>query len=354
MTPADIISERLYRQQLSQSVFTTPYEVVSWMGAMQAQDFQAAKWAVGCRLPFSTEKDLETAISDASIVRSWPMRGTLHFVAAEDLPWMLQLLTPHILSAQKGRHRQLELDDKVFSRTGRLLERALGKYNALPRPQLLSMLNENGIATTGQRGAHILQYHALKGLICLAPHHGKQPAFALLEAWIKRKKSLGREERLGELTYRYFRSHGPATIDDFKWWSGLRIAEIREGLALCKGKLEPFSFGENEYWTESVPLGTLPPVPPVSLLPGFDEYMLGYRDRSLSLKPADAPSVVPGNNGMFLPIFLRKGYIRGIWRHKIHKQTLEVSLSPFREKDAPGPRQLAVEIKKYKAFLGLQ
>lgn len=357
MTPTEIISARVYRQQLSRPAFTTPHEVVSWMGAIQAQDFQGALWAIGCRLPSATLKDIESAIASARIVRSWPMRGTLHFVAAEDLGWMLRLLAPRIYSAQKGRHRQLELDDKIFADTRRLLEKHLSKNGPQSRASLLELLEAKNISTAGQRGAHILQHHALKGLICFATHQGKQPAFALSESWIGPEKHMGEEESLGELTLRYFRSHGPATAEDFAWWSGLRITQVREGITLCKGKLERVSLRAKEYW-----LGSIPPagghaskagVPPLRLLPGFDEYMLGYKDRSLILKPADASRVVPGNNGMFLPILLKNGRIRGVWKRLVRKRSVEVQLFPFGTNEAPSGRQLSAEIKKYKEFLGI-
>lgn len=353
MTPSKIISERLHRQQLSQPAFTTPYEVVSWMGAIQAQDIYGAQWAIGSRLPAPTLMDIESAIASAQIVRSWPMRGTLHFVAAEDLGWMLRLLAPRISSRQKGRQRELELDAKVLARTHRLLEKHLGKNGPKTRASLLDLLEKKNISTAGQRGAHILQHHALEGLICLAAHQGKQPVFALSEAWIGEEKRLGPEESLRELTVRYFSSHGPATAEDFAWWSGLSITRAREGLSICREELERIGLGEKEYWLGSGPPATSARVPAVRLLPGFDEYLLGYRDRSLVLEPEYASRVVPGNNGMFMPVLLRNGHVRGIWKRQIRRHSVDVNIFPFQPKDAAGVRQLGTEIKKYKGFLGI-
>lgn len=353
MTPSEIISERLRRQQLTLPRFTMPHEVVRWMGAIQAQDFQAALWAVGSRLPSVTMKDIESSIAAARIVRSWPMRGTLHFVAAEDLRWMLRILAPRVRASAKGRYRQLELDDKVLTTTRRLLETHLDKNGPQTRKSLLELLKKKNISTAGQRGTHILQYHALEGLICFATHQGKQPAFALSEQWIGKERHLGFEESLAELTLRYFRSHGPATAEDFAWWSGLRITQVRDGLSLCGGQLERASTKEAEYWMGSVPAASPARIPPLRLLPGFDEYLLGYRDRSMVLEARFAARVVPGNNGMFLPTILKKGKIRGTWKRQIRTHSLNVDLHPFRPEDAPGVRQLAAEAKKYKDFLGI-
>jgi hypothetical protein len=352
MTPSEIISERLRRQQLTLPRFTTPHEVVRWMGAIQAQDFQAALWAIGSRLPTASMKDVESSIAAARIVRSWPMRGTLHFVAAEDLRWILRLLAPRVCAGAKGRHRQLELDDKVLATTRRILETHLDKNGPQTRKSLLETLEKKRISTAGQRGAHILQYHALEGLICFATHQGKQPAFALSEEWIGKERRLGPQESLAELTLRYFRSHGPATAEDFAWWSGLRITQVREALSLCEGQLERVRAGKTEYWMAPFPAASPVRVPPLRLLPGFDEYLLGYRDRSLVLEPRLAPRVVPGNNGMFLPTIVKNGRIRGTWKRQIRAGSVNIEVHPFRPEDAPGARPLAAEVKKYKAFWG--
>lgn len=317
---------------------------------MQAQDFRAALWAIGRRLPACTESDIRRAIAEARIVRTWPMRGTLHFIAGEDLGWMLRLLGPGILSRSAGRRRQLELDEKTLMTAGRLLERALTKEGPLTRRALFSLLEKRKIVASGQRGIHILQYHALHGLICLASHQGKQPAFALTETWIREEKKLTESEALSELTLRYFRSHGPATAADFAWWSGLGITQVKKGIALCAGQLENREVKDAEYWTAPASAGRVPAAPRLIMLAGFDEYILGYRNRELMLDPADAPHIAPGNNGMFLPMLVSQGRIRGTWRAPVRHGVLTPEFLPFAGSEMLPSGLLKREKERYRAF----
>src|SRR5215207_8083432 len=234
----DIADRRLRNQRIAGVGFERPGDVVAWMGAVQAQDYLGALWALGLRMKTATEEAVEQAIAERAIVRTWPMRGTLHFVAPADVRWMLELLTPRVLAGRKARYRQLELDQKDFDRSRDLLVRALEGDRQLTRDALYEKMEAAGISTGGQRGIHILQRLALDGLLCFAAREGKQPAFALLEEWVPAARMLDRDEALAALAERYFTSRGPATLQDFTWWSGLTVADAKTAIELAGPRLQ--------------------------------------------------------------------------------------------------------------------
>ena len=221
---------RLTNQQIGRPVFDDPAAVVRWFGAVQAQDYLGGLWAVGLRTRGATESSVEAAIARGDFVRTWPMRGTLHFVAAADVRWMLALLTPRVHAGVSARWRQLELDHKVMARSAKVAEQALVGGKRVRRDAMYAMWNEAGIATHDSRGLHILGYLARTGLICFGPRDGKQHTFTLVEEWLPTARPLERDIALGELARRYFTSHGPATVHDFAWWSGLTVTDARAGL----------------------------------------------------------------------------------------------------------------------------
>ena len=232
MTLQNLLRTRLVNQQIAAQQFKTPGEIVKWLGAVQAQDYLGALWAVGCRLRNAKEKDIEKAIADKNIVRTWPMRGTLHFVAPEDAKWMLQLLTPRVIARAAGEYKRSGLDKKVFDKSRKVLIKALQDGKQLERGDMYRVLEEAKVDTSNTRGLHILGLLAQEGIICFGPRKGKQQSFVLLDEWIPDSKLLKGDEALAELTKRYFTGHGPASIQDFVWWSGLTVIEAKKGLEL--------------------------------------------------------------------------------------------------------------------------
>src|SRR5437667_8624903 len=187
------------------------------MGALQAQDYQQSLWAVGLRTQSATVADIEQSIAHRKIVRTWPMRGTLHFVPGDDAKWMLSLSASRMLAKGRRRLEQLELDETIMERCKELFSDALKGNGRLSRPNAMQLLEDAGISTRNQRGYHILWYLAQTGLICLGPMQDKQQTFVLLDEWIPHSKALSREESLVELALRYFVSRGPAPVHDFAW-----------------------------------------------------------------------------------------------------------------------------------------
>ncbi len=322
---------------------------------MQAQDYPGTLWAIGLRLPQATQATIEQAIADKTIVRSWPMRGTLHFVAPQDLRWMLALLTPRIIAGSASRYRQLELDEATFVQSQEVLIRALQGGKILIRPEIFAVLEQGNISTAGQRGYHILGRLSQQGLLCFGPNRDKQPTFVLLDEWIPAAtaKKLEREEALAELAKRYFTGHGPATVADLGWWAGLKITEARAGLEMVKATLEHIIVDGQTYWFAPNLPAIQPPEPSVYLLPGFDEYLLGYKDRRLVLPLEHSQKIVPGNNGMFMPTIVSGGQIVGTWKRTIKKDRLIITPEPFNGLNQAEIQSLEIAAEGYGRFMGL-
>lgn len=329
MTTLDLVQQRLQNQQLSQPTFTTPAAVVQWLGAMQGQDYAGAKWAVGLRLPGSTDAAIAEAFNTKTIVRTWALRGTLHLVAATDLRWLLALLGPRLIAGNARRYRELQLDEATLVRGNDLLAGALQGGQPLDRPALFAMLEQQGIATTGQRGVYMLQRASLDGLICQGSAVRNVPTFMALDESILQGKTLTREEALAELAQRYFTSHGPATLKDFIWWSGLSAGDARAGLAASSAQLQQITVDGQAYWLAQQPSTTPHLSQPLYLLPGFDEYLLGYVDRSAVLDPQYANRIVPGGNGVFYPTIVSNGQVVGTWQRTFKKGTVVMTPQPF-------------------------
>ena len=248
MPITDIATLRLHNQRLSHTDLTTPADVVRWFGAIQAQDLPGALYAIGLRMPSATEAMVEQAIADKSIVRSWPMRGTIHFMPAEDARWMIKLLAHHLDAKVANNYRKAGLGADVLLRAGEILTKELQGGAQLTRSELYAALNATGIKTGAQggeqRGMHIIVHWARAGLICITPRHAKQQTFALLDEWIPSGRDLTGDGALAELAMRYFMSHGPATVNDFAWWSGLSMTEARRGLQQVAHNFEHESMDE--------------------------------------------------------------------------------------------------------------
>jgi hypothetical protein len=344
---------RLLNQRIEGEKCEKPEEVVKWMGALQAQDYQQSLWAIGLRMQAATVADIEQAIVDRKIVRTWPMRGTLHFVPSEDIRWMLSLSASRMLAQERRRREQLELDDAIMERCQERFSGALQGNRRLSRPKMMQLLEDAKISTAHQRGYHILWYLSVTGLLCLGPMQDKQQTFVLLDEWVPRAQSLSREESLASLARRYFASHGPATMSDFAWWAGLTRADARLGLEGAQGDLMTDQRNGQAYWMTKGAEGQCADDPSkVHLLPGFDEHLLGYKDRSAVLAAEHAQMVVPGNNGMFLPTLVVAGQVVGTWKRRLTKKALEITLHPFIPLEV-SQESLLEAAQRYSHFLGL-
>src|SRR6266566_6659485 len=281
MINLDIAHRRLHNQHITRRMLETPQALVEWMGAVQAQDFAAAKWALGLRLPGVTDDDIEQAFTDGTILRTHVMRPTWHFVSPADIRWLLALTAPRVNAGNASWYRRLELDDALFIRSNAVLAKALQGGKQLTRAELVSVLQRAGIATDElQRFSYIIMRAELDGIVCSGARRGRQFTYALLDERAPQAMTLDRHEALAEVASRYFTSRGPATLQDFVWWSGLTVADARTGLEMVTSQLMHEVVDGQEYWfsTSTSPAKDLSQS--VYLLPNYDEYIVGYTDRS--------------------------------------------------------------------------
>ncbi len=352
MTSSDIAQQRLYNQYIARATFEQPGDVVAWLGAVQAQDYLGALWAVGLRMRKAVEADIERALADKTIIRTWPMRGTLHFVAAADVRWMLELLTPRIVAGSSQRlHRQYGLDEAVFTRSKELFAGEMQGGRQLTRNAMYKALEAGGISIAGGRGLHILGRLAQDGFICFGAREGKQQTFALLDEWAPAAKPMARDEALAELANRYFTSRGPATLQDFAWWSGLTMADAKSGLELAKRRLVQEISGGQTYWLASSMPTTKDASPAAYLLPAYDEYTVAYKDRSAVLNPEYTKRVSSGN-GIIYPTIVVDGLVVGTWKRTLRKDTIVITPSPFAKLKRAETRAFAGAARRYGEFLG--
>jgi hypothetical protein len=321
-----------------------PADAVRSLLALQAQDWAGALWSLGLRTG-ATQDDVIAAHERAEFVRSWPMRGTLHLIDPDDLGWMLDLTGARTMASVAGRHRQLELDADDFARAERLANRLLDGATAT-RAELLGAFEADGLSTAGQRGAHLLVRLAQSQVTVMTG----RDRWALLDEVAPARRRLDRDAALRELARRYLHAHGPATVQDLAWWAGLTLTDARAGADAARDDLEALELDGTTYWMRP---GLEPAAPAVRLLPGFDEYLLGYTDRSAPLAGAPLDTVVPGSNGMFLATIVVNGEIVGTWRRTQSAKGLVVEPAPFRELTAAQQDGVRRAGSRYARFLGV-
>lgn len=352
MTTRDIAQARLLSQRIARPDAAHPEEVVRCMAALQAQDEAQANWAVGLRTKSATLAAVEQQLEEAKIVLTWPNRGTLHYVHAEDLRWLLSLLGPRNLSRARRRLEKLELDRPTLAKAQEVVGKALGGGHRIDRSSLLRLLADNGVDPSGQRAYHILWYLGQKQFLCFGPREGGHQTFVLVEEWVPAARERGHDEALSELASRYFASHGPATRKDFSKWAGITEGDAKLGIEAAAG-IKKMQVEERELLSA----GGVEPVRRAkssvgALLPGFDEYLLGYRNREDVLESVHADRVVPGGNGMFRPMMVLDGRIVGTWRRRMLRDHLEIELEPF-DGYRVEARMFAPAAKRYSAFTGM-
>jgi hypothetical protein len=351
MTNSDIAWLRLHNQHIARAGFEKPADVVAWLGAVQAQDYLGALWAVGLRMRNAVEADIERALANRTIVRTWPVRGTLHFVAAADVRWMLELLTPRMVAnIAQCLLRDFDLDESTFARSKGLVARALQGGGQLTRKAIYKALEAGGVSAS-RRGRHILWRLAQDGLICFGPREDKQQTFVLLDEWAPKAKRMSRDESLAELAKRYFTSRGPATLQDFVWWSGLTTADARAGLEMAKRSLAQEASNGQTYWLASSTPATKHRAPAAYLLPAFDEYTVAYKDRSAVLDPTYTRRANSGN-GILHPTMVVNGRVIATWKRALKKDVLAISHSPFAKLKRADTNAIAEAANRYGKFLG--
>jgi hypothetical protein len=337
-TLRDIAVLRLVAQRIAGSGLSGPAEVVRWLTCAQAQDFPGALTSVALRTASRTREAVVAALDAGEVVRSWPMRGTLHLVPAEDLPWMLALTTERLIKGAATRRANLGLDEATIERARELAVKALTGGQRLRRAGLMAVWEQGGVSTAGQRGYHLIWNLAQTSTLCFGPTLDGEQVIVLLDEWVPAPRRPARDEALGEWTLRYFRGHGPATVKDFTRWTGLTAADVKTGLAQARPELERVEVEGVEYLMDPRTPALLDACRDqargVFLLPGFDEFVLGYTDRSAVLPAEFAQRIVPGNNGMFRSTVVVDGQVVGTWKREGrggNRARQRIAAEPFTE-----------------------
>lgn len=353
MTFSEIAQLRLQAHQLIQPRFSQPDDLVAWLGAVQAQDYAGAKLALAQRLPGTTDAVIEQAFSEGAILRTHLLRPTWHFVAAADIRWMLALTAPRVHALNASYYRKYGLDATTQALGNAVLIQTLQGGRQCTRDELAAALQQAGIATPGElRLVYLLMHAELSGLICSGARRGKQFTYALLEERVPPTRSFDREEALAELVTRYFLSHGPATVPDFVWWSGLTVADASVGLELVGSALTQTVINGKRYWHSPEIIARPLDRPTAWLLATYDEFLLSYVDRSASLDE-QAAHIWNGTNQAFTSSIVIDGQVVGVWRRTLKTKKVAIETHYFRELTDSEKSAVASAFQDYGQFLGL-
>jgi hypothetical protein len=354
MTCSDIARERLLSQHISHPRFSKTEELVAWLGAVQAQDFAGAKWSLGLRLKGASDADIERDFADGKILRTHLLRPTWHFVAREDIRWLLALTAPRVHQANAYMYRKLGMDSAVFKRSNDALAKALGGGRHLTREALRVVLIRTGVATEGEfRMSYLLMRAELDGVVCSGGRQGKQFTYAFLDERAPPVKLPTRDEALAELARRYFLSRGPATVYDLAKWSGLTVADARRGLEAVKSVLQNEVVDRQSLWFSAPRRQAKRTTPTAYLLSIYDEYVSGYKDHRAALTDEMAARLKSLGNAL-THIMVITDQIVGTWKPVLEKDTVLVRASPLAGLSKTQTQALAKAARKYGEFFALK
>jgi hypothetical protein len=347
MTPDDLLARRLAGQRIADGRNADPVKVVAQLGAVQAQDYGQSMWALGLRSG-ATADVIRAAIERGAILRTWPMRGTIHFVPAEDARWMLDLLAGRRIRQMTSVYAKIGLTERVLGRAAEITSGALRANGRVRRKDLYAILTERGIdcsaTRSGSRGGHILTYLSMTGLICLGPMNGSQQTLVLLDEWAPRPRIPA--DPAVELAIRYFSSHGPATAKDLSWWCGLTLREVREAVSRAGPALDVAEVAGERYLLAAGP-GPSVPATGAWLLPAFDEFTVAYADRS-----AVGAGLVPRGE-LLNPVMVLDGRAVGLWKATSSRARVRIDLAPFSWAEPGIADRFHQTASRYADFLGL-
>lgn len=350
MNPPDILIQRLINQQLVSPRFSKPQEIVAWFGAMQSQEYAMAKWAIGLRLPSSHDVEIEQAFNDGKILRTHCVRPTWHFVTPNDIRMVLTVTAPRILALSAYMNRKLSLNSNIFKRSNDLLGKILEGGKSLTREKIRTEFSHAKIPTNEQRLSHLMMQAELDQIVCSGPREGKQHTYMLLDERAPSSKKIDRTEALYELTKRYFTSRGPATTNDFAYWSGITIAEAKIAVHSLPKKFEKSIIDEQEYFF--LPIQTQSTTSNLStfLMPDYDEFGMGYKDRRAILSDRKMVVNIRGENPVFNRMLIVRGRIAGTWKRTIAKNNVSVKIFPFKKLTKEEKKETDHAVERFKQF----
>ena len=351
MTAKEIIAFRLFNQFINSSPAKTAREAVSQLCAMQGQDYAGTKWSIGLRVPGLTDAAVDDALAAKEIIRISSLRGTIHFIAPEDVRWIGRLIQPRIVSAFASVFKSYGLDETQIRKSHDVIRKTLEGGKQLSRDELKAALEKKKIDTSGHRMNSFISRAGTDLVICCAPRRGKEFTYALLDEWLPADKKAKEEETLSTLALRYLTGHGPATVQDFSYWCGETLSAAKAAILALGKDVEKITAGGREYWMKPATT-TPPPATGMLLLPGFDEYYTGYADRSLLASEDELKKLTPPN-GILQPIVVNNGKITGNWKRTVKKHALELDASPFTTFSDAQKKALIKRSKDFSRFMGL-
>jgi hypothetical protein len=351
MTTSEIINYRLLNQQIAATNFKQPREIVSWMVAMQAQEYAMAKWSIGLRLQEIKDADVEAAFNDGTILRTHVMRPTWHFVTPADIRWLIKLTAPRVHASNAFMRRKMELDSKIFKRSNDTLVKELRDGNQLTRVTLKSALERAKIFGDGVRISYLMMQAELDGIICSGPRQGKQFTYALMDERVPPTKIIDREEALYKFTARYFTSRGPATVQDFVTWSGLTMKDAKDGVAALDRRFVKEIIEGKEYILLPATSSPDKKFQTTFLMPDYDEYGMSYKDRS-AIFSSENIHAISRKNPVFNRMIILNGRIAGTWQRKIKGDKMMVETVPFTSLSKKKNQQVSQAIKRFRRFAG--
>ncbi|MDX8051601.1 winged helix DNA-binding domain-containing protein [Lentzea sp. BCCO 10_0798] len=321
-------------------------DVVRSLGAVQGQDYGQSLWAIGLRTAAARIADVEEALRTGRVVRTWLMRGTIHYVPAEDVRWMLGLFGARDLARLTPKAWQYHhMTPELMSLARKTFVEALTGGGCLTRREMIDLMAGVGIPDDRQQSYFTFIHLAQEGLVVPGPPRGKEQTFVLLDEWAPRQRSLEGDEAMAVLASRFFGSHGPATLADFANWCGIGVREASRGLEAVKHSLVREEFDGKEYWLPP----DLTPGSGAFVLPAYDELLIGYKDRSAFFTRYDEIPIST-YNGMFYATIIEDGQIAGLWRRVMKKTSVDVELRPLPGFDVD---RLAEHTARFGEFLGL-
>ncbi len=351
MTPSEVLNLRLHNQQIAQTNYSQPKQIVSWMVAMQAQEYAMAKWAIGLRLSGVVDLDIEDAFNQGKILRTHVMRPTWHFVCPEDIRWLLELTANRVNAVNAFMYRKCELDKDIFGICSNLIEKLLEGGRYVTRDEFNKAFEQRGIFSDGVRLSLIMMHAELEGLICSGPRSGNQFTYALLDERVPKTVSINREEALAKLSNSYYASRGPATLHDFVWWSGLTMKDAIEGASLLKSDFVKEKINGKEYIFKVQSSETINGTQTSFLMPDYDEYGISYKDRSALF--GDSQNPVSNNSDIsYNRMMVVNGRIVGSWKRTIKNKEVIIQTASFGKLDEAGQKAILEASLRYSAFLG--
>jgi hypothetical protein len=348
MTLSDIARIRVQNQQLADTKIKSAVEMVEWLGAVQGQEYAQTKWGLGLRLPHLSDNDIENELNEGKILRTHLLRPTWHFVSVKDIRWLLKLTAPRVHTANAYMYRQLALDGRIFNRCNNILIKTLQGGNQLTRGDINEEFKKYKIIAKGHRLSYIMMNAELEGIICSGARQGNKFTYALLDERVQHKKSLGKDEALTELTTRYFNSRNPATVKDFATWSGLTITDCKKGIEMIKPLLKKEVIEQQEYFFNPNISLSDKQANKIYLLPIYDEFIMGYKDRSAIM--------TLGNNASFRYdcMIVFDGRVIGTWKRTISKNAIDIAFDFFKPLNKYQSKTFDGAVNHFSEFMNLK